>query len=75
MGALFAAVRAPLTGIILVIQLTGAEAMALPIILTCLTATFTAEAMGGHPISTVACLALVIAPRRGPRDAESRPSV
>lgn len=51
MGALFAAtVRAPLTGIILVIELTGALPLALPIILTCLTATFTAEALGGRPI-------------------------
>ncbi len=51
MGALFAAtVRAPLTGIILVIELTGAQALALPIILTCLAATFTAEGMGGRPI-------------------------
>ncbi|MBK1643877.1 chloride channel protein [Thiocapsa imhoffii] len=51
MGALFAAtVRAPLTGIILVIELTGAQALALPIILTCLAATFTAEGIGGRPI-------------------------
>ena len=51
MGALFAAtVRAPLTGIILVIELTGALDLGLPIILTCLGATFTAEALGGQPI-------------------------
>ncbi|MEA3642471.1 MAG: H(+)/Cl(-) exchange transporter ClcA [Lamprobacter sp.] len=51
MGALFAAtVRAPLTGIILVIELTGAQALALPIILTCLSATFTAEGLGGRPV-------------------------
>ncbi len=51
MGALFAAtVRAPLTGIILVIELTGANALVLPIILTCLSATFTAEGLGGRPI-------------------------
>ncbi|WP_242476742.1 H(+)/Cl(-) exchange transporter ClcA [Halochromatium glycolicum] len=51
MGALFAAtVRAPLTGIILVIELTDAQALALPIILTCLAATFTAEGLGGRPI-------------------------
>ncbi|MEA1052648.1 H(+)/Cl(-) exchange transporter ClcA [Lamprobacter modestohalophilus] len=51
MGALFAAtVRAPLTGIILVIELTGAQALALPIILTCLAATFTAEGLGGRPV-------------------------
>ncbi|UHD17248.1 H(+)/Cl(-) exchange transporter ClcA [Thiocapsa bogorovii] len=65
MGALFAAtVRAPLTGIILVIELTGAEALALPIILTCLTATFTAEAMGGHPIYS---LLLGLGDRPAPR--------
>jgi H+/Cl- antiporter ClcA len=51
MGALFAAtVRAPLTGIILVIELTGAQSLALPIILTCLSATFTAEGLGGRPV-------------------------
>ena len=51
MGALFAAtVRAPLTGIILVIELTDAQSVTLPIILTCLTATFTAEGLGGRPI-------------------------
>ena len=51
MGALFAAtVRAPLTGIVLVIELTGAHDLGLPIILTCLSATFTAEGLGGRPI-------------------------
>ncbi|SDW44489.1 H(+)/Cl(-) exchange transporter ClcA [Thiocapsa roseopersicina] len=65
MGALFAAtVRAPLTGIILVIELTGAQMLALPIILTCLTATFTAEAMGGRPIYS---LLLGLSERRAPR--------
>ena len=51
MGALFAAtVRAPLTGIVLVIELTASVAFALPIIVACLTATFTAQALGGRPI-------------------------
>jgi len=51
MGALFAAtVRAPLTGVILAIELTGAGNLVLPLILTCLTATFAAEALGGRPI-------------------------
>ena len=51
MGALFAAtVRAPLTGVILVIELTGAQVLALPIILTCLAATFAAEGLGGRPV-------------------------
>lgn len=51
MGALFAAtVRAPLTGIVLAIELTGAQGLGLPIILTCLSATFAAQALGGRPI-------------------------
>jgi H+/Cl- antiporter ClcA len=51
MGALFAAtVRAPVTGVILVLELTGNYDMALPIIITCLLATFTAEALGGKPV-------------------------
>jgi H+/Cl- antiporter ClcA len=51
MGALFAAtVRAPLTGIVLVLELTGAHQAGLTVILTCLSATFTAQALGGRPI-------------------------
>jgi H+/Cl- antiporter ClcA len=51
MGALFAAtVRAPLTGIVLTVELTGALDLVLPITLTCLSATFAAEALGGRPV-------------------------
>ncbi len=51
MGALFAAtVRAPLTGIVLVVELTGAYGSLLTIILTCLMATFTAQFLNGKPI-------------------------
>jgi len=51
MGALFAAtVRAPLTGIVLIVELTGAYNIGLAIILTCLSATFTAEALGSRPV-------------------------
>lgn len=51
MGALFAAtVRAPLTGIVLVMELTGALEAGLTIILTCMMATFTAQRLGGQPI-------------------------
>lgn len=51
MGALLAAtIRAPLTGILMVIEITGALDLALPIIATCLTATFTAEGLGGQPL-------------------------
>jgi H+/Cl- antiporter ClcA len=51
MGALFAAtVGAPLTGIVLVLELTGAQAAFLTITLTCLSAALTAKAFGGCPI-------------------------
>jgi CIC family chloride channel protein len=51
MGALFAAVvRAPLTGIIVVVEMTGTYDLILPIIVTSLFATFTAEGLGGQPI-------------------------
>lgn len=51
MAALFSAtVRAPLTGIALAVEMTSDFAQILPLILTCLTATFVAEALGGRPI-------------------------
>lgn len=54
MAALFCAtVRAPLTGITLTIEMTANYNMILPLILTCLTATLVAEALGGKPIYTV----------------------
>ena len=53
MGALFAAtVGAPLTGIVLVIELTGANAAMLTIIVTCLSATLVSTALGGRPLYT-----------------------
>jgi len=54
MGALFAAtVRAPLTGIALTMELTGAFNQVLPLMLTCATATLAAQWMGAPPIYTV----------------------
>jgi chloride channel protein, CIC family len=54
MAALFSAtVRAPLTGIALAVEMTSDFAQILPLILTCLTATFVAEALGGRPIYAV----------------------
>lgn len=51
MGALFAAtVRAPLTGIVVVIEMTANYNLILAIVVTSLVATFTAEALGGKPI-------------------------
>jgi CIC family chloride channel protein len=53
MGALFSAtVRAPITGIILVIELTGNFGQFLPIMITCLVATIMAQWLGGRPIYT-----------------------
>ncbi|SQD80308.1 H(+)/Cl(-) exchange transporter ClcA [Moritella yayanosii] len=51
MGALFAAtVRAPVTGIILVVEMTDNYALILPLLMTCLGATFIAQALGGKPL-------------------------
>lgn len=51
MGALFAAtVRAPLTGTILVLEMTDNYSLILPMIITCLGATLVAQWLGGRPI-------------------------
>ena len=51
MGALFSAtVRAPVTGIVLVAELTGNYDMLLASALTCVTASITAQSTGGQPI-------------------------
>ena len=53
MGGLFAAtVRAPITGILLVIEMTSNYEMILPLIVTCLGATMVAQTLGGRPIYT-----------------------
>jgi hypothetical protein len=54
MGALFSAtVRAPITGIVLAMELTGSYPQLLPIILTCVPATLVAHGLGGMPIYTL----------------------
>ncbi|CAM3947949.1 H(+)/Cl(-) exchange transporter ClcA [Vibrio aquimaris] len=51
MGALFAAtVRAPITGILLVIEMTNNYYLILPLIITCLGAVIVAQFLGGQPI-------------------------
>ncbi|MBK0095748.1 H(+)/Cl(-) exchange transporter ClcA [Erwinia sp. S63] len=51
MGALFAAsVRAPLTGIVLVLEMTNNYQLILPMIITCLGATLAAQFSGGKPL-------------------------
>lgn len=54
MGGLVAAtVRAPLTAVILVMELTDNFWVALPILLTCICAAMTAHILGGEPIYSV----------------------
>jgi len=51
MGAMFTAiVRAPLTGIVLMIELTGSYDFMLPLLVSCMAAYGVAEAMGNMPI-------------------------
>ncbi|WP_409994411.1 chloride channel protein [Bremerella cremea] len=50
-GGLFAAtVRAPLTGIVLVAELTSRFGFLGPLIITCIVASFTAQVLGSKPI-------------------------
>ena len=51
MGGLFSAtIRAPLVGVVLAVELTGAYALILPLLVTCVTAHVIAERLGGRPI-------------------------
>lgn len=51
MAGLFAgSIRAPLTGIMIVIEMTNGYALILPLILTCLSSTFMAQTLGSNPL-------------------------
>lgn len=51
MGGLFSSsIRAPLVGMVLVVELTGAYALLLPAMLCCVFANIVADALGGEPI-------------------------
>jgi len=51
MGGLFtASVRAPMVGVVLTLELTGAYTMAMPLLATCLLANLVASLLGGRPI-------------------------
>jgi CIC family chloride channel protein len=51
MGGLFSStIRAPLVGVVLVAELTGAYELILPVIVTCVTANAVAQALGSRPL-------------------------
>jgi CIC family chloride channel protein len=51
MGGLFtASVRSPMVGVVLTLELTGAYAVTLPLVATCLSASLVARGLGGRPI-------------------------
>lgn len=71
MGALFAAsVRAPLTGIVLVLEMTDNYQLILPMIITCLGATMAAQFLGGKPLYS-SLLARTLQKQAAPQQGES----
>ena len=73
MGALLAAsVRAPLTGIVLVLEMTHNYQLILPMIITCLGATLLAQFLGGKPLySTI--LQRTLAKQKAEQEARAQP--
>lgn len=73
MGALLAAsVRAPLTGIVLVLEMTDNYQLILPMIITCLGATLLAQFLGGKPLySTI--LQRILAKQKAEQEAKAQP--
>lgn len=75
MGALFAAsVRAPLTGIVLVLEMTDNYQLILPMIITCLGATLLAQFLGGKPLYS-AILARTLAKQEAEEAAKARQAI
>jgi len=73
MGALFAAsVRAPLTGIVLVLEMTDNYQLILPMIITCLGATLLAQFLGGKPLYS-SILARTLARQEAEMRAKAQP--
>jgi CIC family chloride channel protein len=75
MGALFAAsVRAPLTGIVLVLEMTDNYQLILPMIITCLGATLLAQFLGGKPLYS-SILTRTLAKQEAENAAKEKPPV
>ena len=73
MGALLAAsVRAPLTGIVLVLEMTDNYQLILPMIITCLGATLLAQFLGGKPLYS-AILQRTLAKQKAEQEAKAQP--
>lgn len=49
-GVFTGVVRAPLTGTVLVVEMTGADALLLPLLIACFAATVTADRLGSEPV-------------------------
>ncbi|MFU0891480.1 chloride channel protein, partial [Kluyvera sichuanensis] len=74
MGALLAAsVRAPLTGIVLVLEMTDNYQLILPMIITGLGATLLAQFLGGQPLYAT-ILARTLAKQEAEQEAKARQS-
>ncbi|WP_045048542.1 H(+)/Cl(-) exchange transporter ClcA [Rouxiella chamberiensis] len=73
MGALFAAtVRAPLTGIVLVLEMTENYQLILPMIITCLGATLMAQFLGGKPLYSTLLTRILLKQEREQADSTVR---